>query len=484
MNTTISSKLVQSVLLAGAFVCASCNTAEVHDIVIRNANVVDVETGAIRAAQLIAIDGETIAYIGADDDNEHAGRAEVDAAGRYAIPGLWDMHVHIEGVDLVADNLILFPVYLAYGITTVRDMASDLGEQVLAWRDEIESGQLTGPRIYTAGRKIEGIDSVWKDDLEVATDGEMQDMMDLLDDYGVDFVKVTENTLQADLFIATVEEARKRGYLVSGHVPYDATVMEMARNGLSSIEHGSHMLRLGSADEADIAARVRRGEMSKSEASEHYYGSFDQAQANQGYDAFAAYGTWVTPTLIGARQMAYFDEDDHSDDEFQRYLTKRFMARYEPGLTRANSDTAERRALRKARFRRLAVQIPLLQEAGVKLLVGSDSAPIAAFVYPALALHEELQILQEAGLSPLQVLRAATMNGPRFFGTDDVAGSLAVGKLGDVALLRDNPLQDISASLSIDTVVTRGKVYDRAALDDILEVAAGKVIELDNARAE
>ena len=88
------------------------------------------------------------------------GTAQVDLEGKYVIPGLWDMHVHIEGADLIADNKLLLPVYLAYGITTVRDCASDLGELVLAWRDSIAAMQIPGPQIFTAGRKLEGINSI------------------------------------------------------------------------------------------------------------------------------------------------------------------------------------------------------------------------------------------------------------------------------------------------------------------------------------
>jgi imidazolonepropionase-like amidohydrolase len=474
--------LVRAAALLGLMFAGCSNTVDLHDVVIFDVTVVDVESGEVRRRQSIAIDDKTITYLGTDTDHDHQGRIFIDASGLYAIPGLWDMHVHIEGKNLVEDNLILFPVYVAYGITTVRDMASDLGEQVLAWRDDIDADKLLGPRIYTAGRKIEGIDSIWKDDLEVATEAEMRNMMDLLDDYKVDFVKVTENALDAELFVATVREAHKRGYKVSGHVPHGATINEVAQSGMSSIEHASHILRLGSADEEDIAARVRSGTLSKKEAEEHYAETFNQEHARQAYEKFATYGVYVTPTLIGGHKMAYLDEDDHSDDFFQRYLTQAFMAPYGLRTERVMNATLDQRQARKSRFLRIAAQMPLLQELGVNLIAGSDSAPIAVFVYPGLGLHEELQILQNAGLSSLQVLQAATINGARFLQKDDSAGTLATGKVADIVLLRDNPLEDIAATLSIDTVVMRGRVFDRDELDLMLETAANSVVSLDAAR--
>jgi imidazolonepropionase-like amidohydrolase len=180
--------------------------------------------------------------------------------------------------------------------------------------------------------------------------------------------------------------------------------------------------------------------------------------------------------------MAYLDEDDHSDDFFQRYLTQAFMAPYGLRTERVMNATLDQRQARKSRFLRIAAQMPLLQELGVNLIAGSDSAPIAVFVYPGLGLHEELQILQNAGLSSLQVLQAATINGARFLQKDDSAGTLATGKVADIVLLRDNPLEDIAATLSIDTVVMRGRVFDRDELDLMLETAANSVVSLDAAR--
>ena len=471
-----------SVALLSCLLAACFTSSPNHDVVIRNVTVVNVETGALEAGQTIAVDDTVITFVGDAATGGHRGRTEVDAAGLYAIPGLWDMHVHIEGADLVEDNLLLFPVYLAHGVTTVRDMASDLGEQVLAWRDDINDGRILGPRIYTAGRKIEGVNSVWKDDLEVATEPEMRAMMDRLDNYGVDFVKVTDNTLSADLFLSTVREARARGYLVSGHVPYGAAIEELASAGISTIEHASHMVRLGSRDEGEVAASVRNGEMTRGAAQAHYADSFSQEQARVGYEMLVDRGVHVTPTLIGSYQTAYLDETDHGDDPFQRYLTDAFMAPYAPRATRALEASPEQRQRRKENFQRVAAQIPAMEEAGVTLLGGSDSAPIAIYVYPGLALHQELQLFQEAGLSPLNALQTVTINGARFLGEAERAGTVQEGKLASLVLLRDNPLDDISATLSIEAVVSRGVLLDRSALDALLEVAASRAAALDASR--
>ena len=112
------------------------------------------------------------------------------------MPGLWDNHVHFGGgAALIDENRNLLPLYLAHGITTVRDAAGDLSPSVLEWRGQVAAGTLLGPAIYTSGPKLEGIDSIWPGDLEVGSEAEVRAALDQLQAMRVDFVKITENTL-------------------------------------------------------------------------------------------------------------------------------------------------------------------------------------------------------------------------------------------------------------------------------------------------
>ncbi|MEZ4902893.1 MAG: hypothetical protein R2822_14635 [Spirosomataceae bacterium] len=170
---------------------------------IYNVRLIDVKSGTVRPNKAVLFKGNTIQKVGNYQALKRGIKPaqQINAQEKYLIPGLWDMHVHIEGEDLVEDNLALMDVYLAYGITTVRDAASDLGEKVLQWRDEINLGQRRGPQVFTAGRKLEGINSIWKGDLEIANEKELDSMLVLLDKYKVDFVKITENTLAGPMFL-------------------------------------------------------------------------------------------------------------------------------------------------------------------------------------------------------------------------------------------------------------------------------------------
>lgn len=480
---SLKAALTSVMALCGALAAGISAHAQDYDLIIKDANVLDVRAGTLKAHTSIAIKEGRIVAISADEAPiQGTAKQSIDASGRYIMPGIWDMHIHLEGKDLVADNELLLPVYLAYGITTVRDAASDLGEQVLAWRDEINQGRRVGPTIYTAGRKLEGIGSVWKDDIEIGTEQALNDGLDYLTRKKVDFVKITENALAGPLFLKSVKTAHDRGFRVSSHVPQDLTIWELRAAGLSSVEHASYMLRLGSDHEA-IVAEVKEGTLTKAEANKLYSQNFSQERANAAYKKLAETGLALTPTLIGGRQLAYLAETDHSEDAFLTYLSGRFTSKYQWRIDRMKNDTAADKVARKETYARIKAQLPYLQAAGVTLLAGSDSAALNTYAYPALGLHEELEIFEEAGLKPADILRMATVNGADFMG-DDERGELAIGKRADILLLNSNPLAAIKATQDIQAVIKDGTYYDRAQLDTILRHAAAKRAELDKSRAK
>lgn len=450
---------------------------------IKNTNVVDVLSGKILKNRNILIENNKIIAISKKNKkyNNVSASNQIDASNKYVIPGLWDNHIHIEGKDLVEDNLALFPVYLAYGITTVRDCASDLGEQVLSWRDQINNGSLLGPTIFTAGRKLEGVNSIWKDDLEISNEAELNLMLDKLDNYKVDFVKITESTLEDPLYTKSVLAAHKRGYLVSGHIPSNVSIETLIDNGLSSIEHASYVLRLGS-DENEIISKLNSKEITKSQAEQLYNKNFNQEKAILNYKKLAKKGMTVTPTLIGGKQLAYLDENDHKNDAYLQYLTKRFTDNYQWRIGRMAGDRPEQKQQRKDKYNRIAQQVPLMQKAGVTILAGSDSAALNTFVYPAAALTEELELFQNAGMSPIDILKSATINGAKFLKKSATMGSVNEGKIADLVILDKNPLIDIRAVNQIYSVFTKGQYFDRKNLNNMLETAKNKKIELDEKR--
>jgi imidazolonepropionase-like amidohydrolase len=338
---------------------------------------------------------------------------------------------------------------------------------VLEWRGQVAAGALLGPAIYTSGPKLEGIDSIWPGDLEVGSEAEVRAALDQLQAMRVDFVKITENTLTPALYLFGLEEARRRGFTVSAHVPVALTLDQVAEAGLGSIEHMSYLLRGGSPREAELSAAVAAGRMTGADAVTALIDGFDEATALATYRRLAARGTAVTPTLNGSRILAYLDRDTHAADDYLKYLGPGLKATYEGRVTRAAADDAAAVARRHARYEKSATLVPLLQRAGVTILAGTDAGFLNSFNYPGIGLHDELALLVASGLTPAQALRASVVNGPAFLKAADY-GAVAAGKAADLLVLDRNPLDDITATRAIRAVVVKGQPLDRAALDAML----------------
>lgn len=445
--------------------------APVHDVLVRDVTVIDVIDGKrLEHRDLALDDGRIVSITDSASDPRPEARQVVDGRGKYAIPGLWDMHVHFGGGEqLIEENRALLPLYVAHGITAVRDAAGDLSPSVYAWRDVIAAGRQVGPTLYTSGPKIEGKDSIWPGDLEVASEAELDQALDKLVAERVDFVKITDNTLAPALFLKALDKVKARGMTSSAHIPMAVPVAQASAAGLGSIEHIAYAYKAGAPDEAGLSARFAAGKLDAGGVWDQVAATFDPQSARAAYRKLAANGTAVTPTLNGSHVTAYLDQDDHADDDYLQYIGPGLQATYAWRVERAAKDDAAAIARRHARFEQQAAILPLLQAAGVTILAGTDAGFLNSFNYPGIALHDELGLFVRYGLTPLQALQAATINGARFLHKDDLHGTLAPGKAADVVLLNADPLQDIAATRRIDTVILRGQVLDRNALDAMLE---------------
>ena len=468
-----------AVFLAASFLIPlPAGAQEQADLLIRHATLVDVERERLIADQAVVAVGDDIVAVGGDATIARAWTAHrtLDARGRYLIPGLWDMHVHFGGgVDLIEENQALLPLYVAHGITTVRDASGDLADQVLAWRGEIASGKLFGPTLLSSGPKIEGIKPVWKGTLEAGSQTDVDRALEKLTAMHVDFVKITDNTLKPDLFLYAVGKARAAGLRTSGHIPMALTVRQAVDAGLSSIEHLDYAFKAGVKNEAAIAADFAAGRIDRAEANRRLDADFDRTTAMAAYRYLAEQRVFVTPTLNGGRILAWLDSERHDNDEYLAYIGPKLRKTYEWRVQRAAQADAAAVALRHAHFEREAAVLPMLQQAGVTIMAGTDAGFLNSFNYPGIGLHDELALYVEKGLTPAQALSSATRAGPAWFGKLERYGDVATGKAADMVLLDRNPLQDIKATRAIRAVILRGIVYDREALDRMLSETRRKV---------
>jgi imidazolonepropionase-like amidohydrolase len=448
--------------------------AENVDLLIRHAAVIDVAAGRATPGQAIAVRGHDIVAVGPDAEiaARYTGARVVDAAGAYAMPGLWDMHVHFGGGEaLIAENRALLPVYVAYGITTVRDCAADISEAVLRWRDETAAGTLLGPRIFTSGPKLEGPHPIWHGTIEVDSPAQVDAALDRLQAMRVDFVKITDNTLRPEIFLYAVREAHRRGLRTSAHTPYALTIQQAVDAGLSSVEHIDYLIKAGSPQEARIGADYAAGRLTYAQAVDQLTETFDPAYARESYRRLAAAGVAVTPTLNMTRIIAWLNEEDHSHDPALGLIGPGLRATYDWRVQRAAQWTPAQVASHRRDYQLSLRVLPMLRDAGIPILAGTDAGYLNSFNYPGQALHDELARYVEAGLTPAEALRTATITGPAFLGHADRYGALAAGKTADILLLDANPLDDIANTRRIRMVVSQGRALDRDALDQILATA-------------
>jgi imidazolonepropionase-like amidohydrolase len=473
MNLTVLTSFPLLLALAPAALAA-----EQADLIIRHATVVDVEHATTRADQAVVVRGGDIVAVGDDRVIAKGWNAarRIDGKGRFLIPGLWDMHVHFGGgPELIEENKALLPLYIAHGITTIRDCSGDLPEQVLQWRGEIADGSLEGPQLFSSGAKIEGIKPVWKGTLEVGSQADLDAALVQLKRDHVDFVKITDSTLTPELFLAAVRGARANGLRTSGHIPMALTVQQAVDAGISSIEHLDYAYKAGVKEEAAIAADFAAKRIDRAEANRRLDAGFDRDTAMAAYRGFAAKGVYVTPTLNGGRILDFLDQDDHAHDPYLAYIGPKLQATYAWRIERAAKASPAQIDARHRNYQQVAAVLPMLQQAGVTIMAGTDAGFLNSFNYPGIGLHDELSLFVKEGLTPAQALSAATRAGPSWFGTLDRYGGVAEGKAADLVLLDANPLQDIQATRAIHAVVLRGHVYDRKALDALLAQTRARV---------
>lgn len=422
------------VLLAVVAVVAATpatSTPQMHLLAITQVNAIDVATGRIDPDATVIVNGDSIASI-SKNGSAPAGARVVDADGRFLIPGLWDMHAHMEDAGASALQL-----YVANGVTGIRDMGSSL-DVILPMRENTASGRTLGPRIFAAGPILDDAPAAAPFRMRVRTAEEGRRAVESLKRRGVDLVKVHSRTSR-DAFFAIADEARRQNLPLAGHVPMGLSVEEVVDAGQRDIEHLDNLqvpTRCGG--ERDQSIRCR---------------SFFAMLANR--------GVWQTPTLVALSELVTIGTP------VSRVGTDRlvYASRAQRAAWAGNQSLVARpdvvRAMRTAADRAARVAADMTK-AGVGVLAGCDGL-VAGF-----CVHDELAAMVRGGMTPLGALQTATLNPARYFGLEDTAGRIAAGFRADLVLLDANPLADIAGIGRIHAVVAGGRLLDRQQLDEIL----------------
>jgi predicted amidohydrolase len=426
----------------------------------RHVTVIDVTDGRRIPEQTVVVVGRRIQAVGPTGRvRVPKGAQVVDARGKYLIPGLWDMHVHPRRL-----SQLFYPLFIAYGVTGVRDAGNEVPLDTLArWKRAIAAGTRVGPRMIVAGPALdERVPCTRTPGIHICVSSSADDargVVDSLQAAGADFIKTYG--LTKPIYLAIAAEARRRGIPFGGHIHApDLSAQEASDSGASIIDHPNTS---GGLDRICLT----RGR--------------SEAQCRALAERFRQNGTWWTATMLrfAVEGVAVPPPLLAIYSGFQRRVGTFWSGTTSPldaGSAGETADVAHDPDARPGATNDSTGYLVLAQRVGLPILAATDvGAPVVTRMLPGLALHTELALEVAAGLTPLTALQAATLNPAKYLHATDSLGTVAPGKLADLVLLDADPLADIANTTAIRAVVADGRYFDRAALDRLTAEARREI---------
>ena len=441
--------------------------------------------------QTVLIAGHRIDRVGPADSTPIRQDLEtVDGRGKYLLPGFWDMHVHFNR-NRNTQLKVMAPLMIANGITSVRDMLGDCWEpcgpgrrtiaEMRELQQQVENGDVLAPRLLALSspvvlgpRQNFGYPAEYPEFWQPKTEEEGRQLARYLKDRGVDFIK-SYNSIPRTAFFALMEEANKLGIEVSGHLPWSVHPIEASNAGMRTIEHARwpgpacnpvyeefrKMYAKFAAEESDfdveVFARFRDAVVSK----------FDKELCQDIFDTLVKNDTYLVPTHLTRKMDAFAGDSDYRTDPRRKYVPPGLLQSWNRDLDNTAAGPPELLTFYREFFDFGLKITGMAHEAGVKIMVGTDVFDTQ--VFPGFSYHDELVHLSMAGLSPFEIIKAATYRCAEFLRMTDDFGSVAQGKVADLILLDADPLLDIRNSTKINTVIFGGTVHGRSQLDSLIQ---------------
>lgn len=424
-------------------------------IYISNVAIVDViNDEALENQYVLITDGRIQKISSTAIDLVDSKHIAIDGSNKFLMPGLWDMHVH----TIEHSDLLHFPLYIASGVLNVRDLGNTCSwgssKNCIApndkWQTMIDDNLLLGPKQWAqVSYHMEEVA-----DLNVTAQLEhLRDVQDSLLKLQIPHETTNEQ------FQSLLDQAEDAGLPVVGHLPGNLNLADLNLSNLASIEHDRALYSYCATVSGNFEERVS--------VMEAYADRYDAVKCQTAMAYLTSQNVSYTPTHIASsmqdiniiKRSYKASGHDKYIDSITLFLWSTYAWLTDIGFD--ESDKASLQALNRTSFE----ITKLAQSNNVLLLAGSDA--IDAFIYPGISLYDELELLSQAGLSNIEVIRSATLNPAKHVNAENDLGSVNEGKLADLILLGKNPLNDLSAIRDIDSVIYRGELYEHSELDEM-----------------
>ena len=447
------------------------------DLLIRNVHVVDVEHDTVLRNRFVTVSGDTIVSVSDRYPVDTTFLLVIEGRGRYLLPALWDMHVHLNkrfsksaAAEFVT-NGVLHVRDMRGGITD-RDPFASTPQRIRRWNAQVATGNLLGPEIHNVPSfAVEGPHAMYDGHpafFNCSDEAEARRLVDHFRDQGVDLVK-TYNNIPREAFFALTEAARRAGMDVAGHKPVRVSTIEAAEAGMKSLEHARFLLW----DSYPGAGALRRSADPRSadgtELRERMLSEHDTTLLAANLTAMRQNGTWYCPTLL-TRKADAFADDSLFRARYARINPVLRLLSFEDLDATVQRDPSPRGRRVYRDFYEKALEVTATaHDRGVGILAGSDVPEL-----PGSALIDELEELAAAGLSTYEVLRTATIHPARYYGLDEQYGSVRTGMIADLLLVDEDPSRTPSALRSLSGIVYGGRYLDGGYLAATREVVASR----------
>ena len=367
------------------------------------------------------------------------GATTFDAKGKTLLPGLWDMHAHFEQVEWG-------PIYLAAGVTTVRDVGNEL-EFIEAVRNAVRDGKGLGPRLLLAGI-VDGSSPFAVGVERVDTPADADRWVNEYKKHGFQQMKIY-SSVKLEQIKAICQDAHKNGMTVTGHIPEGLDIYQGVEAGMDQVNHIQYAL-FPLAPKPPEGKTLTRAQRFQAWAS----ADLDGAEAQKEFAFLKQHNTVIDPT-IALMEMNFHDASVP-------------FSKIEPGADKVAAELRE--ALQgtgvgpdfaptgKALFEKELALVGALHKNGIRIVAGTDQA------VPGHSLHREIELYAQAGFTPMEAIQAATLVPAQVMGVDKEVGTVEVGQRADLIVLDANPLEDIHNIRSVRYVIANGVMYPTAKL--------------------